>query len=327
MAGKFGSGSAWLLVDGYNLIAAKLKSLTYKVEALLEPTTGLGDTWEEHTPTGMSKVTLAQDGGFFDTTATTGFHAAMSGATTLTPQSTPRVVCFGFAGHTIGESFVGIQGSYTNTYEVLASVGDLTKANATHSVTGQRDAGQILQPLAVKTADWETATSGEVDYTLDTSQRVIPITSNSIANPTVVTTAVPHGLTSGDIILIAGVITSDPTINGQRTATVTGLSTFTVPVNVTTGGTGGTIVRANSSNGGVGYLQVTDGSGFTNFVGTIRDSPDDITYTDLIAFTDSVLDPFAQRATVAGVVDRYLSFTGNVTGTGTITVFAGFSRS
>lgn len=84
---------------------------------------------------------------------------------------------------------------------------------------------------------------------------------------------------------------------------------------------------ASSANGGVGYLQVVLSTGFTNFVGKIRHSTDDITYTDLITFTDNVSAPFAERIAVAGTVNRYLAFDGNVTGSGSITVFCGFSRS
>jgi hypothetical protein len=67
------------------------------------------------------------------------------------------------------------------------------------------------------------------------------IASSSAANPTVVTTSAPHGLTSGETVVIAG-HTSTPTINGSRVVTVTGPTTFTVPVNVTVAGTaGGTV--------------------------------------------------------------------------------------
>lgn len=71
----------------------------------------------------------------------------------------------------------------------------------------------------------------------------VVITSSSVANPTVVTTATPHGWASGQLVRIAGHTGSTPTINGDRTATVTGASTFTVPVNVTVGGTGGTVTK------------------------------------------------------------------------------------
>ena len=174
---------------------------------------------------------------------------------------------------------------------------------------------------------WNTKTlSTVVDYTTDPSQRVVPITSNSVANPSVVTTTVPHGLTSGDIVLIAGVSTSSPTINGERVVTVISPTTFSVPVNVTVGGTGGTLVRANSANGAVGYQQVSAMSGFTGFVGKLRDSADDITYADLIAFANVTAAPAKERATVAGTIDRYLSFDGACTGSGSITVFCGCSR-
>ena len=42
--------------------------------------------------------------------------------------------------------------------------------------------------------------------------------------------------------------------------------------------------------------------------------------------TDNVSDPFAERKTVAGTIDRYVVIDGNVTGSGSITVFAGLAR-
>ncbi len=329
MAGKYGSPSVFLLVDGYALIAMKLQGLRHKVEAITTRADGLGDSSQSNDPTGVVKAELAQEGGFFDTTALSG-HAALAGSVPTTPQTTPRVVCIGFAGQTSGAPFRGLYGAFSFAYEVLAKLDDLTKANASYVINGAVDQGTIIQPLATKSADWNTKSLGtQVDYVSDTTQRVIPITSASKAAASVVTTTVPHGLTTGDIIFIASNTLAGPAINGQQTVTVTGLSTFTVAVNTTasTGaGTGGTFVRANNATGGVGYLQVTSSTGFTNFVGKLRDSPDDTTYADLIAFTDSVVSPHAERATVPGVVDRYISFDGDVTGSGSITVFCGFAR-
>src|SRR5687768_13249924 len=99
MAGKFGSPSVWFLVSGYNLIANKLKSLRYKVASVMARTDGLGDAWEEHTPTGLGKVELSQDGAFFDTD-TNRIHAAMNDKLADSPQEAVRIVCLGFAGHT-----------------------------------------------------------------------------------------------------------------------------------------------------------------------------------------------------------------------------------
>jgi len=317
----YGSANiGFFLVDGRSVLAAKLQGLTEKQASAQARTDGLGDTWEEHTPTGMRVATLTQDGAFFDA-GTLLTHELFRAS-----QGTSRVVCVAFQGNTRGKRFVGYDGVYANAYAVQAALGGLTKADVTYTITGARDEGQIVQPLAVQTVDWNTESASEVDYTLDPSQLVIPITSNTVANPTVVTTPVPHGLTSADIILIAGVATSSPTINGQRVATVISATTFSVPVDVTVAGTGGTFVKANSTGGGVGFQQITAFSGFTGFVGTLRDSTDDVTYAALIAFSNVTSGPGAERSTVAGVVDRYLAFDGNVTGSGSLTICVGFAR-
>lgn len=66
--------------------------------------------------------------------------------------------------------------------------------------------------------------------------RPIAIASISVANPTVITTSVPHGLISGISYTIGGTTTT-PTVEGSQLVTVTGFTTFTVPVNVTVGQT------------------------------------------------------------------------------------------
>ncbi len=66
------------------------------------------------------------------------------------------------------------------------------------------------------------------------------ITGNTVANPTVVTTSSPHYLVTGDTVTITG-SNSTPTLNGLRTVTVLSATTFSVPVNVTTAGTTGTV--------------------------------------------------------------------------------------
>lgn len=83
---------------------------------------------------------------------------------------------------------------------------------------------------------------------------------------------------------------------------------------------------ASSANGGAGYQQVTEMTGLTGHIGKIRHSADDVTYADLITFANVTTEPAAERIAVAGTVNRHLAFDGNVTGTGTITVFGGFAR-
>jgi len=67
------------------------------------------------------------------------------------------------------------------------------------------------------------------------------IVSNSIANPTVVTTLRAHGLVTGDTIFFTASTTSNPLLTATPQQVVTRISdtTFSVPVNVTVAGTAG----------------------------------------------------------------------------------------
>lgn len=313
------------LVDGFNLAAAVAENASMGEESITQQTNPFGVTSEEHTPIGIQKGTLNCGGGIFDA-ATDALHSAIGTVTGIS-----RIVCAAIFGNTPGKPFMGFQGAYSQKYEVMDVKDGLTKANVQYLVSGSVDDGQIIQDLVAYTATWDTKTGGAtapdtpVDFSVYEQNRVIPITSNSIANPSVVTCPVPHGLTSGQIVIVAGVATSSPTINGSRTVTVISTTTFSVPVNVTVAGTGGTVTRASTTAGGVGYLQVTAFSGFSQVVVKIMHSPDDTTYAALITFT-TVTAVTKERVTVAGTIDRYLSSQGTVTGSGSITSFSGLVR-
>jgi len=324
---KYGSSQfAFFLVDGYNLTASLSESASTSKESITQQTNAFGSTSEQHTPVGLTKGMLSIGTGFFDA-VTDALHNAIGGYN----HQLSRIVCATIEGNIIGKHFLGYEGVYSQKYEVQDVRDGLTKATVGYLVTGDADEGTIIQHLLQFTADWDTKTGGAgatdapVDYTTDSVNRSINITSNSIANPTVVTAASVHGLTTGDKVLIAGVITSSPTINGERTVTVISPTTFSVPVNVGTGGTGGTFVKSNTNNGGIGYLQVTQYSGFTGVIHKIMHSPDDITYAALVTFTN-VTAIGRQRIAVTGNVDRYLTSFGDVTGAGSITSFMGFAR-
>src|SRR4051812_11098646 len=157
MAGKVGSASfAVLLVDGYNLLAAKVQGITHKVEAILQPSHGLGDATEAATPTGLSRATLTQGNAFFDD-STNGLHTMLSALANL---AISRIVAYAFAGNVIGKPFVGAQGEYAMTYSVLGASGKLTNANVEYSASGQVDRGVVLQNWAARTANFSTKTDG-----------------------------------------------------------------------------------------------------------------------------------------------------------------------
>jgi hypothetical protein len=93
------------------------------------------------------------------------------------------------------------------------------------------------------------------EVTVENMEKVIRVTTTSdtydistisVANPTVVTTAAAHDLESGQVIFITGSETT-PTIDGRRIITVTGASTFTVPVNVTVGSSAGTFTLGDGA--------------------------------------------------------------------------------
>jgi hypothetical protein len=67
------------------------------------------------------------------------------------------------------------------------------------------------------------------------------IVSSSVASATVITTTLAHSYTSGDTVTISGHTGSTPAITGDYVATVTAPTTFTIPVNVSVGGTGGLV--------------------------------------------------------------------------------------
>lgn len=328
--GKYGSPSLWLLCQGFSMIAAKLQGTRWKITRLTEMTRGAGDTYDEHTPTGMSSAEVGQEGAYFDTSAGNVHDAVAAEPGGLTPQSAPRIVCMGQEGMTIGSRFVGTEGAYNHEYEILGNVGALQRANVGYKVSGALNEGVILHTTAAaETADATTEPASSVDNTA-VPQRAVPITSSSVANPTTITTPVAHGLTTGDSVLIAGHTGSSPTINGERVVTVVTATTFTIPVNVTVGGTGGTFTRGETNGGGVAYLQWTSLTlgGHTGAVVTVRHSTDNISFVDLVAMTAVTAARGAERKTVAGEVRRYLAQSVDFTGAGTpsMTYFAGFAR-
>lgn len=101
-------------------------------------------------------------------------------------------------------------------------------------------------------------------YTRVVLNSAATINTSSVANPTVITTALAHGLVTGDVVWIGGHVGSTPAIDGQYQVTVTGAATFTIPIQVTVGGTGGSVFKVNGPSGGtVGSIPAItiDGTG------------------------------------------------------------------
>jgi hypothetical protein len=67
------------------------------------------------------------------------------------------------------------------------------------------------------------------------------ISSSSVANPTVITCSANVPFANGDVVNIQGHTGSTPEISGSYTISNVSGATFTIPVNVTVGGSGGTV--------------------------------------------------------------------------------------
>jgi len=78
-------------------------------------------------------------------------------------------------------------------------------------------------------------------FRIHTTIAAVVITSSSIANPTQILCAASHLLVNGQNVVIAGHITAVPDINAAWVITLVDADEFTVPENVTVGGTGGTV--------------------------------------------------------------------------------------
>ena len=211
MAGKFGSASAFLLVGGYNLIGTKVKGLSYKIAAEHEDTLGLGDSFKNSVPTGVSVLTIKQDQGFFDTSANGG-HAALKDVAT-SPQATQRIITFGYAGQTLGESYVGAEGVYSQEYEVLSEGSKLTKANVAYAVSGRVDNGVLLHILEAETIDEDGASVDNAASSANGGAGVLQVTAFSGLTSAVIKVQHSTDNFSGSIVdlITFATVTSAPT--------------------------------------------------------------------------------------------------------------------
>lgn len=290
----------FLLVGGKDLSGDTFQ-LEETVEMVLEQSNGLGDTFEEHLPVGLGRVMLVAGGGFYDD-RTRGINEALQGQ-----GATKQIVSYGFAGQIIGAPAVELEGVFACIFKRVATEAELTKANAEYKVTGAYRRSQIVLALTPITTDPTDTRSTPADKNVDTFVPSVLITSSSAATDQLLT-PVEHGLITGDVIMIAG-HTSTPDINGQRTVTVIDPTHFTVGVDITVNGSGGSFKKLTSTNCTL-ELQVRDLTldGFTSVRFTPVHSPDNAVYVALgTAFTDVTAAGTAQFKSVAGAVQRYVA--------------------
>jgi hypothetical protein len=170
---------------------------------------------------------------------------------------------------------------------------------------------------ALVTVGKETfSAAGDGTAVLELSNRppAVAIATSSVANPTHIASTA-HGMVNGDSVLIAGHSGSNPAINGAYTVTRISNDEYTIPVNVSTGGTGGTGTKTSTNYGAVAYLQAFScASGSATF--KVKGSSDGSTYADVTglafaAVTGRTIERVATAATA--IIPPYLRL--NVAGT------------
>lgn len=146
-----------------------------------------------------------------------------------------------------------------------------------------------------------------VEFTDDLSgpSQTQTITTSSVANPSVITVGSTAGWATGQTVTIAGHSGSTPSINGNHVITVLSGTTFSIPVNVTVGGTGGTAFNTNNGTLTVSNLNLLAPVGLS---GTLNLN----TYNLANAFWDSQTDELSftleiQRTRASGEVRTGLS--------------------
>jgi len=148
MATRNSTDVGFFLVAGRNLLSA-LTAFGDKVMAVCEETTPLGVSAPTHAFAGIIRSTFSLNG-FYDD-ATGSQNEALVGK-----EATSQVVCYALAGNLLGRSLVGLAGAFLNAHERIVSIPGFHKATASAEVSGNREQGVILQPLAVKTTGGNT---------------------------------------------------------------------------------------------------------------------------------------------------------------------------
>lgn len=316
---------SFVLVDGYDVTSLLPDGMDVGADtAVTENIRSYGEGWPRFADTGSRLAGSLTLKAIYDDAAGATRDAFVG------QQGVNRVIVWCVGGNVIGRRFQGYAGQIGQKVTRIAADAKFTRANVEYNANGASENGVILHALGAETAAGDT-TASSVDWSTDVRARSAVIATSSLANPSVITTTGPHGLTSGQKVVIAGHSGSTPSINGQQTATVISPTTFSIAVNVSAGGTGGTVTHASTLLGGSAYIACTALTlgGYDNIVGKVQHSADNSTFADLVTFTAITVALKAERKTTTATVNRYLAAAWAFGGSGTspsATIFIGFQR-
>jgi hypothetical protein len=236
---KYGPQSTFIVVGGCN-VTGDIYDANITEEQIIEETHSFGDSWEEQSPVGIAKITLETGAGLYDDTATRQLEAFQETGTAI------QLVALGVAGHAIAQPATMLNGTYVSKWTRSPKREGLTMGQATHTITGSRIPGIVLQSLTGVTG----ATGDTKTADLDALTYVPAVNIATSDTAEMITTEGPHGLAVGDAVFIAahggGYTVINPThaastIKVTIVDTTPSLSAGTLRIKGTIGGVPGSV--------------------------------------------------------------------------------------
>lgn len=324
---NYGPADGFLIVQGKNL-SGDVTGYQDTVEQALQEVRGLGDSWDKFLPVGIGRVLLESEGNLYDDRLV-GQIAALQGKA-LTPAEAAQIVDLGSEGLTLGKNVVMLNGTFVGTWTRTAERNGITMANGAHTITGKRYEGKIVGANILRSGNGNSQ-GAPYDQNDNIALPAISIL-NSNADDSV-ETSVAHGLTTGDWVVIAGHAGSTPSINSGTSSqqiTVVDTTNFTINgVDITVGGTGGTVKKVSSAGliADIHVLTLILGPA-SDVIVRVRHSEDNITYADLITFAARTAAGQAEQLETTTDPRRYLaiSWTGTGGAVTSVTPFVSCAR-
>jgi hypothetical protein len=284
----------FFLLDGNDLLSLTLGLDDGEVEEMLDDITSLGISFPAFADVTTAKRSNMKVDWLYDDAA------GLTKAVFIGQQGVSRVLVWNVDGNVVRGKFQGYAGAIEGKHGRQTTLDKLHRGMTELTPSGPGEDGTVLHLFQNETAAGNTQASSH-DESTHVRARVMPIVSSSVANPSVLTFATPHGFTSGDKVLIAGHGGSTPSINGEQIVTVIDPLHVSIPVNVTVGGTLGTATQVSTQGGGAGYFACSTSvlGGYTNFQAKVKHSADNITFSDLVVFTPITTAPKAERIAIA----------------------------
>jgi hypothetical protein len=284
---NYGPASVFIVVDGSD-VTGDSRSLNETREEILEESRTLGDSREEFTPIGVAKATLEQGLGLYDD-RTFGLIAAYQSSTGIPTGSTAQRMVYGVSGAGTGKPCVMLDGMYASKFGRQANKDGLTMATVTHTVSGALRDARLTSGSTSRSGVTGNTKSAPYDHEDFAFLRTIVDSNADDSVSTNNTTQGPNGFSALDRVFIAGHTGSTPDINGnQEIATIVDVNNFTLTgVNISAGGTGGTVQKVSAATG-TAHLHVTALSlgGYTSVTVLLETSHDASTWATLATFAN-----------------------------------------